>query len=93
MRSNRRAQVQLNCVNCLASVAQILCRTVLGQLQLRHLALTVPESRNIAGCEAKVGDDVQAVLFKQEKDRVEVTFAEPLLLSAGAALRVQLTWQ
>jgi len=61
-----------------------------GQLRLQHVALTVPESRNIARCEAKVGDDLQAVSFKQEKDRVEVTFEESLLLSAGSALRIQL---
>ncbi len=62
-----------------------------GQLRLQLVVLTVPESRKIARCEAKVGNDVRAVSFKQEKDRIEVTFAESLLLSVGSALRIQLT--
>ena len=61
-----------------------------GELELRQIALIVPNDSRIETCEARLNGDFRAVGLNQQNDRVEITLEEPVLMAAGSTLKIDL---
>ena len=64
---------------------------VWGKLSLQTIALAVPSAMQVDRCVVAVGSDPIEAIFDQDGGRVVVTLKDPVLLSRGSSLAIELS--
>jgi len=63
-----------------------------GQLNLRQMAFSLPAEKRANSVSAKIGGDVIKLDHRMKEDRVLITLAQTVIVTAGQPMEIEILW-